>query len=327
LYYRELVADAAWFWRALDAPLERTDLDALGVKYEGKVRDCYVTSDGRRYLVTTDRISAFDRVLGALPLKGQLLQWVSAFWFDHTRRIAPNHVLSIPDPNVMEVLECRPLGAEMVVRAYITGVTGTSMWTHYARGARTFCGHALPDGLRKDQRLARPLLTPSSKARKGHHDVSMSKDDLIRAGHLRGDEFEEAEALVMALFEAGQRHCAERGMILADTKYELGRDRDGRLVVIDEVHTPDSSRFWLAGTYEERFARGEAPESFDKEFVRRWLADRGFTGDGAVPLVPDEVKVEAMRRYAEACEAIVGTPFAPELSDPLTRIRRNLGIA
>ncbi|MBM4374152.1 MAG: phosphoribosylaminoimidazolesuccinocarboxamide synthase [Deltaproteobacteria bacterium] len=321
------MADAEWFQRALEAPLERTELGALGVKYEGKVRDCYVTRDARRFLVTTDRISAFDRVLGTLPLKGQLLQWVSAFWFEHTRALAPNHVLSVPDPNVMEVVECRPLGAEMVVRAYITGVTGTSMWTHYASGARTFCGHALPDGLKKDQRLARPLLTPSSKAPKGHHDVSMSKDELVREGHLSGDEFEEAEALVMALFEAGQRHCAARGLILADTKYELGRDRDGRLVVIDELHTPDSSRFWLADSYEERFARGEAPESFDKEFVRRWLAERGFTGEGAVPVIPDDVKVEAMRRYAEACEAIVGAPFAPELSDPHSRIRSNLGIA
>ncbi|MBM4359304.1 MAG: phosphoribosylaminoimidazolesuccinocarboxamide synthase, partial [Deltaproteobacteria bacterium] len=278
------------------------------------------------FIVTTDRISAFDRVLGTLPLKGQLLQWVSAFWFDRTRARIPNHLLATPDPNVMEVKECQPLGAEMVVRAYVTGVTGTSLWTHYARGERTFCGHTLPDGLRKDERLERPLLTPSTKAAHGEHDVSMSKDELIRGGHIDGADFEAAEALVMALFEEGQRHCAERGLILVDTKYELGKDVDGNVVVIDEVHTPDSSRFWFAASYAERFDAGRPPESFDKEHVRRWLVEHGFTGDGPTPTIPDEVKLEAMARYATACEAIVGEPFAPDCSEPLARIRKNLKI-
>ncbi len=314
------------FRSALATPLLRTDFAALGAKVEGKVRDSYVTGDGRRYIVTTDRISAFDRVLGTLPLKGQLLQWVSAFWFARTRHLVPNHLLSTPDPNVMEVKECHPIGAEMVVRGYITGVTGTSLWTHYARGARTFCGHALPEGLRKDQRLERPLLTPSTKAGRGKHDVSMSKDELIRGGHVAGDDFEAAEALVMTLFAEGQRHCAERGLILVDTKYELGKDEDGNVVVIDEIHTPDSSRFWFAGSYEERFSAGLPPESFDKEHIRRWLADLGFTGDGPPPTIPDAVKLDAMMRYAAACEAIVGEPFEPEPSEPLERIRRTMNI-
>ena len=320
------MADVDVFRSALSAPLSRTEFSRLGSKYEGKVRDCYDTGDGRKLIVTTDRISAFDRVLGTLPLKGQLLQWVSAFWFDRTRALVPNHVLSIPDPNVMEVRSCRPLGAEMVVRAYITGVTGTSLWTHYDKGARKFCGHALPEGLRKDQRLERPLLTPSTKAAHGEHDVSMSKDELIREGRVTGDDFETAEALVMKLFAEGQRHCAERGLILVDTKYELGKTPDGDVIVIDEIHTPDSSRFWFAESYERRFASKLPPESFDKEHVRRWLADQGFTGDGPLPKIPDEVKIEAMVRYTAACEAIVGLPFEPDTSEPLARIRTNLKI-
>jgi phosphoribosylaminoimidazole-succinocarboxamide synthase len=320
------VADIELIQRALARPLTSTSFDALGKKYEGKVRDCYVTDDRRRFIVTTDRISAFDRVLGTLPLKGQLLQWVSAFWFERTRATVPNHVLSIPDPNVMVTRECTPLGAEMIVRAYITGVTGTSMWTHYAKGARTFCGHELPEGMRKDQRLERPLLTPSSKAPQGEHDVSMSKDELIRHGYISGEDFDAAEALVMKLFAIGERHCAERGLILVDTKYELGKDPDGNIVVIDEIHTPDSSRFWFRESYERRFAAGEAPESFDKEYVRRWLSSQGFTGDGAIPAMPDDVRIEAVRRYTEACETIVGASFVPNLDEPIARMQKNLGL-
>lgn len=325
------MADIDVIRQALRAPLEGTSFEGLGSKYQGKVRDCYVSDNfpdtgGRRTIITTDRISAFDRVLGTLPLKGQLLQWVSSFWFEETKGIVPNHVLSVPDPNAMIVKECRALGAEMIVRAYITGVTGTSMWTHYAKGARTFCGHALPEGLQKDQALDKPLLTPSSKAPQGEHDVSMSKDELIRHGYITGDDFDAAEELVMRLFAAGQRHCAERGIILVDTKYELGKDAEGNILVIDEIHTPDSSRFWFAKSYEERFSRGLSPDSFDKEYVRRWLSDQGFAGEGPIPVIPDDVKVEAIRRYAEACETIVGAPFVPDLSEPIARLAKNLGV-
>ncbi len=312
--------------RALGSPLQGTDFGELGTKYTGKVRDNYSTPDGRRYIVTTDRISAFDRVLGTLPIKGQVLQWVSSFWFDRTKELAANHVISTPDPNVMECKECTPLGAEMVVRAYITGVTSTSIWTHYENGERTFCGHSLPDGLKQHQKLETAILTPSSKAKQGEHDVSMSREELIEHGHITADDFDEAAALAMKLFAFGQHHCAEHGLILVDTKYELGKDRNGDICVIDEIHTPDSSRYWFAESYEERLAAGLAPESFDKEYVRRWLAEQGFKGDGTIPVIPDDIKVEAIRRYIEACERITGITFEPNLEDPVARMRANLGI-
>jgi phosphoribosylaminoimidazole-succinocarboxamide synthase len=312
--------------RALGSPLESTSFTELGELYTGKVRDNYTTRDGRRYLVTTDRISAFDAVLGTLPLKGQVLQWITGFWFERTRDLVPNHLLSIPDPNVMEARECRPVGVEMVVRAYLTGVTSTSIWTHYTKGQREFCGHRLPDGLRKDQQLDAPILTPSSKAPIGDHDVSMSRAELVEGGHVTAADFDAAADMAMTLFAFGQEHCARQGLILVDTKYEIGRDAEGKLRVIDEIHTPDSSRFWFAKSYEERFQKGLAPESFDKEYVRRWLSDRGFKGDGPPPAIPDDVKVEAMRRYIEACETIAGTAFVPNLEPPLARIRKNLGL-
>jgi phosphoribosylaminoimidazole-succinocarboxamide synthase len=311
--------------RALSRPLEGTDFPELGNKYTGKVRDNY-SKDGRRVIITSDRISAFDRVLGTLPLKGQVLQWVTKFWFERTADLVPNHLLSVPDPNAMIVRECTPLGAEMVVRAYITGVTNTSIWSHYSRGKREFCGHPLPDGLRKDQKLERPILTPSSKAPKGEHDVSMSRAELIEHGYISAEDFDAAAAMAMKLFAFGQAHCAKQGLILVDTKYEFGKDADGNIVVIDEIHTPDSSRYWYATSYEERFARGEAPESFDKEYVRRWLADQGFKGDGPVPTIPDDIKVEAVRRYIQACETVVGATFEPDLSDPIERMASNLGV-
>ncbi len=310
--------------QALTTPLESTNFSELGTKYTGKVRDNYTTGDGRRYIVTTDRISAFDRVLGTLPLKGQVLQWVTAFWFEHTAAQVPNHVIAAPDPNVMEVTECTPLGAEMVVRAYVTGVTSTSIWTHYSQGKREFCGHTLPEGLTQNQRLDEPILTPSSKAPQGGHDVSMSRAELIEQGHISAEDFDAAAALAMTLFRLGQDHCAKQGLILVDTKYEFGKDRLGNVVVIDEIHTPDSSRFWFAESYAERFAKGLAPESFDKEYVRRWLAEKGFKGDGPIPEIPAEVKVEAVRRYVRACETITATTFAPDVSDPVPRMRAAL---
>jgi phosphoribosylaminoimidazole-succinocarboxamide synthase len=311
---------------ALGGTLEETHLDALGTKYEGKVRDNYTTADGRRYIVVTDRISAFDRVLGTLPLKGQVLNRLAAFWFERTREVAPNHVISVPDPCVLEARECAPLPVEMVMRDYVTGVTSTSIWTHYARGVREFCGNPLPDGLRKNERLPAPILTPSTKAEKGDHDVSASRAEILAQGRISARDFDRAAEMARDLFAYGQRWCAERGLILVDTKYEFGKDRSGEIVVIDEIHTPDSSRYWFAESYAERFARGEDPESFDKEYVRRYLAGVGFKGDGPIPVVPDEVRVEASRRYIEAYEKITGEAFVPDLEDPATRIPRNLGL-
>jgi phosphoribosylaminoimidazole-succinocarboxamide synthase len=310
--------------QGLALTLDATDL-GVGVKYEGKVRDNY-TVDGRRIIVVTDRISAFDRVLGTLPFKGQILNSLAAFWFDETKDIVPNHVIDVPDPNVMVAVECEPLPVEMIVRAYITGVTSTSIWTHYKNGARVFCGHELPEGLVKDQRLPAPILTPSTKAEKGDHDVSASREEILAMGRMSARDFDEAAEHAMTLFAHGQKLCAERGLILVDTKYEFGKTPDGKIVVIDEIHTADSSRFWFQSTYQERFEAGKSPESFDKEYVRRHLADGGYTGDGPIPVIPDEVRVEAARRYIEACETIRGEAFVPDLESPIPRIKKNLGL-
>lgn len=309
------------FRQALESPLAHTDFD-WGRRYEGKVRDNYTTADGRRVLVSTDRISAFDRILGTLPLKGQILNWVSTWWFEQTRTVAENHVLATPDPNVLVAVECEPLPVEMVVRAYLTGTTSTSIWVHYARGERTFCGHRLPDGLRQHSKLDEPLLTPSTKAAKGGHDVSRSRAEILAESGMIAGDFDRAAELALALFRRGQELCASRGLILVDTKYEFGRNPEGRIVVMDEIHTPDSSRFWYETSYRERYARGEAPESLDKEYLRRYLAERGFMGDGPIPAIPDEIRIEASRRYLEAAELITGETFEPDLQDPLPRMQR-----
>ncbi len=309
----------------LSKTLEGTNFEGLGHRYEGKVRDNY-TKDGRRTIIVTDRISAFDRVLGTLPYKGQVLNALAAWWFDETARVAPNHVIDVPDPNVMVGIECEPLPVEYVVRAYITGVTSTSIWTHYNKGTRVFCGHQLPDGLKKHQKLPDPILTPSTKAAHGDHDVSVSREEILAMGRISEADFDEAAAYAMALFAHGQKVCAERGLILVDTKYEFGKTPEGKIVVIDEIHTPDSSRFWYANSYQSRFDASEDPESFDKEYVRRWLAGEGYRGDGPVPAIPDEVRVEASRRYIQACDEIRGVAFEPNTSEPVTRIAKNLGL-
>ncbi len=317
-------ADVALLREGLSLTLDETDLPELGRKVQGKVRDSYLPGDGRRILVTTDRISAFDRVLGTLPFKGQILNQLSAWWFEQTKDVAPNHLRGVPDPSVSVAIECEPLPVEWVMRAYATGVTSTSLWTHYARGEREFCGHALPDGLKKNEPLPEAILTPSTKAEKGGHDESVSRDVVLARGLVDEATFAEAERIARALFNRGREICAKHGLVLVDTKYEMGRAPDGSIVVIDEIHPPDSSRIWLADSYEARLAAGEEPESFDKEYVRRWLAAEGFSGDGPIPKIPDEVRVEASRRYIEACETIRGEPFVPDLEDPITRIRKNL---
>jgi phosphoribosylaminoimidazole-succinocarboxamide synthase len=305
--------------------LDRTDFEALGPKYEGKVRDCYV-KDGKRTIVVTDRISAFDRVLGTIPFKGQVLNQIAAFWFDRTREVAPNHVLAVPDPNVMIGRECTGVPIEFVVRGYLTGVTSTSIWTTYAKGERTYCGHRLPDGLRKHERLPRPLLTPTTKAEQGAHDELTSREELLARGVSTADLYDRAEALVLRLFSEGQQWAEKQGLILVDTKYELGLDASGALVVIDEIHTPDSSRYWYLDTYERAMSEGKDPKAMDKEYVRRWLAEQGYTGEGTPPALPDDVRCEAARRYVETFERITGTAFAPDTEAPLARIRRNLGL-
>ncbi len=322
-----MIADAQ-LRAQLDRTLDRTDeqaLGALGTMSAGKVRESY-SKDGIRTLIVTDRISAFDVVLGTIPYKGQVLNQLAAHWFGLAHRDPqpfPTHFIDAPDPNVTRAIECAPLPVEFVMRAYLTGVTSTSIWRHYEQGSRSFAGHSLPDGMRKNQPLDRAILTPSTKAEHGGHDETVSKAQLFGRGAIDEATFEEAEALCARLFALGQAEAARRGLILADTKYELGRRPDGKLCFIDEIHTPDSSRYWYADDYEQRYTAGEEPRSLDKEYVRRWLADAGYRGDGPPPPLPAEVRVEAARRYITAYERVTGTTFVADDSAPGARIVRN----
>jgi phosphoribosylaminoimidazole-succinocarboxamide synthase len=318
--------DDALLKEQLAHTLEATHFEGLGERYQGKVRDNY-SKDGRRFIVVTDRISAFDRILGTIPFKGQVLNRLAAWWFEKTKDIAKSHFVRVPDPNVLECVECKPLPVEMVVRAFITGSTSTSMWTHYAKGVRTFCGHELPEGLVKNQRLERPLLTPATKAPLGEHDVSASREEILAQCDISAADFDRAAEMSLALFAAGQKICAERGLILVDTKYELGKTASGEIVLIDEVHTPDSSRFWIEGTYAERFAAALDPEPLDKDFVRRYYTALDYRGDGEPPALPNEVRIGAAKRYVEAFERITGESFEPNTEPPLPRIARNLGVS
>ena len=304
--------------------LEKTNFDfGSGTKYFGKVRDNYILKD-KRIMITTDRISAFDVVLTTLPFKGQVLNQMSQFWFEKTKHIVNNAVIDVPDPNVTVARNCKPIMVEFVMRGYITGVTTTSIWHNYQKGYREFCGHKLPNGLRKDEKLPQPLLTPSTKAEKGAHDESVSRAEVLRRGLMTAEQFDEVAEISMKVFELGQRIAAKQGIILVDTKYEFGYNENGEITLIDEAHTPDSSRFWFADTYEELFNAGKEQRKIDKEYVRKWLADKGFTGEGKVPPIPDNIRVEAARRYIEAFEMITGNKFTAEAGNPLERIRENL---
>jgi phosphoribosylaminoimidazole-succinocarboxamide synthase len=303
--------------------LLRTDFAELGEREEGKVRDSY-RAGGRRTIVVTDRVSCFDVVVGTLPFKGQVLNQIAAFWFQRTREIARNHLIEVPDPNVSVVEECWPLPVEFVVRGYLTGSSPTSIWTAYERGEREYCGHRLPDGMHRHEPLPQPLLTPTTKAARGEHDELTSRDEILGRGVLSPERFEEAERMVLALFAEGQRWAGTRGFILVDTKYELGLDAKGRLVVIDEIHTPDSSRYWYRDDYERALSRERDPEALDKEYVRRWLIDQGWRGEGPPPELSLDVRCEAARRYIEAYEQVTAREFEPDTEPPIQRIRLNL---
>ncbi|MFC1648234.1 phosphoribosylaminoimidazolesuccinocarboxamide synthase [Nanoarchaeota archaeon] len=300
-----------------------TDFQSLGKLYAGKVRDNYMKGD-RRILITTDKISAFDRILTTIPFKGQVLNDMTRFWFDNTKHIVPNHFVSVPDPNVVVAKECKPLPVEMVVRGYITGVTSTSAWTHYKNGSRVFAGNNLPEGLKKDQKFDEPIVTPSTKAAHGDHDETVSPAEIYRRGILDKETYEKLAMISLNLYKYGVEVAAKQGIILVDTKYEFGLDADNNIVLIDEIHTPDSSRFWFANEYEERFEKGKEQKKIDKEYVRLWLAEQGFTGDGKIPEILDEVRVEAARRYIQAYELITGQTFKAEAGPVLPRIEKNL---
>ncbi len=304
----------------LDDTMDAVDFPAGCDASHGKVR-AWCSKGDERIMVTTDRVSAFDRILGTIPCKGQVLNQMAAFWFRKTENLVPNALVAVPDPNVMVVRECRQLPLEFVVRGYITGVTQTSAWTNYQRGVRLFCGNVLPDGLRKDQKLAEPILTPTTKHEA--HDRNISRAEALAEGLMDADTFDKAAALCFALYAAGVEHAASRGLILVDTKYELGL-LDGQLVVTDEINTPDSSRYWYADTYEECFAEGKPQRSLDKEYVRQWLAQEGFTGDGTPPTLPDTVRLEAARRYIKAYEQLTGETFAPGAAPVRQRVAQVL---
>lgn len=303
--------------------LERTNLDGGASRIEAKVRDNYVR-DGRRAIVVSDRVSAFDVVLGTVPFKGQVLNQMAAFWFEQTRGIARNHLIEVPDPCVSIVRECRVLPVEFVFRGYLTGSSPTSIWTAYATGEREYCGHRLPDGLQKHQPLPEPLLTPTTKAEKGAHDELTSRESLIESGTISAELYDQAAELCGKLFRAGTDFAASRGLILVDTKYELGIDVEGELCVIDEIHTPDSSRYWFSESYADCLAAGEDPKSLDKEYLRRWLISQGYSGKGQPPSLPDAVRCEAARRYIETFEMVTGRSFEPSTEEPHERLRHNL---
>jgi phosphoribosylaminoimidazole-succinocarboxamide synthase len=309
----------------LTQTLGRTQLHELGLRYEGKVRDNYTKGD-TRYLVATDRISAFDKVLGTIPLKGQILNQMAAWWFEQTKDICPNHVIDIPDPQVTVAKNLNPVPMEVIVRAYLTGVTSTSIWTHYSQGKRVYAGHTLPDGMRKHQRLEKPIITPSTKAEQGEHDETISREQALARGLVTEAEFDHIAEKAMALFNKGTEIAQKRGLILVDTKYEFGKDEAGNIFLMDEIHTPDSSRYWYSRTYDDRMKQGGDPDALDKEFVRRYLVSLGYKGEGEPPTLPDDIRVEAAARYAQTFELLTGREFAPDLGNPLTRIRQRLGL-
>ncbi len=304
--------------------LERLELPLAGC-WHGKVRDIWPLN-GHLLIVTTDRQSAFDVVLGTVPYKGQVLTAMSRWWFERTADIVPNHLVGVPDPNVMLVRRARPWPVEMVIRGYITGVTETSLWYLYERGERAMYGLRLPEGLRKNERLPAPVITPTTKAAEGGHDERLEPREIIERGLVPVEVYERMADATRSLFARGQELAARNGLILVDTKYEFG-DCDGQLVLIDEVHTVDSSRYWLAASYTERLAAGLEPETFDKEFLRRWYVERGYRGHGRPPPLPEELAERMSQLYIAAYERITGEPFVADERPPHQRILENLRAA
>ncbi len=303
--------------------LSSVALPDLGEKSSGKVRDIYQHKD-RLIIITTDRLSAFDRILGLVPYKGQVLNQLSAFWFEQTRDIVPNHLLATPDPNVTVGKRCHPLRVEVVVRGYITGVTSTALWYRYSLGERTIYGIDFPAGLRKNDALPEPILTPTTKGHAGAHDERITSAQVVEMGLVEPVLWDEVCAAAIAVFRRGQEIARRAGLILVDTKYEFGVDEAGKLTLIDEVHTPDSSRYWIADTYVERIAAGLEPENFDKEFVRLHYAALGYRGDGEPPAWSVDLAIQAAQRYISTYERLTGTVFVPGDLPAQPRIERNL---
>jgi len=310
---------------ALIAELLPRAFDSTGkAEGEGKVREWWNLPGGQRFLATTDRISAFDRVLAAVPFKGQVLNELSAFWFRACADIMPNHLVSLPDPNCAVVRGAEPLSVEVIVRGYITGVTSTALWRRYELGERTIYGQAFPDGLRKNQKLPAPVITPTTKGGPTGHDERLEPREVVEKGYVGARLWKQVEEAALALFARGTDIAAKAGLILVDTKYEFGLTPDDSLMLIDEVHTPDSSRFWLASSYGERFEAGLEPESRDKEFVRLFYAELGYRGDGEIPKLDDSVWIKTSLLYQELYEKLTGLPFVPASYPAAPRVLRAL---
>ena len=307
--------------RSIPLALKKIDIAWPYTHISGKVRESFALPDRRRLLVTTDRLSAFDRILTAVPFKGQVLNQLSAFWFEQTRDIIPNHVLDVPDPNVLLAAECELFPIEVIVRGYISGVTKTALWYRYSLGERTIYGYDFPDGLQKNDALPTPIITPTTK---GETDERITCAEVTERGLLDAATWAQVQAAALAIFARGQAIARQGGLILVDTKYEFGRAPDGRVMLIDEVHTPDSSRFWVADTYEARLAAGEEPDNFDKEFLRLWYAERGYRGEGEPPAPTNELITQVSQRYIACYEKLTGKPFAPGAYPAEERITKAL---
>jgi len=303
-----------------------TESDFNGFKklHVGKVRDTY-EKNGKRIILTTDRQSAFDRVLAAIPFKGAVLNMFSAFWFENTKDIVENHIIAIPDPNISIVKKVKIFPVEIIVRGYITGTTDTSAWVNYQKGSRLFCGVKLPEGLKKNQKFDTPIITPTTKPETGH-DEMISREEIIKRGLVSEEKYKKIEGYALKIFERGQKIAAEKGFILVDTKYEFGEDENGNVILADEVHTPDSSRYWIAGTYEERFNKGEEPQNFDKEFLRLWFKEHCDPyNDPELPPAPDDLVEELSYRYIDIYEKLTGRKMEYNADRPiLERIQENL---
>lgn len=313
----------------LNNVLTSAEFPELPNYYRGKVRESYDLPDGRRVMIATDRQSAFDHVLAAVPDKGHVLTQTANFWFEQTADICPNHVLAHPDPNVVIAKNLKMLPVEMVVRDYITGSTDTSIWTMYAAGARTVYGHTLPEGLKKNDKLPETLITPTTKGEAGAHDHPITATEIVEQGLLTQEQWDEAAAKSLALFARGREIAAKNGLILVDTKYEFGLDENGVVTIADEIHTPDSSRYWLAESYASRHAAGEEPESLDKEFLRLWIRERCNPYTDPLPEIPGETLIAFSDKYVSLYERVTGRAFERAAPDvPVReRIRAALAVA
>ena len=301
----------------LNHTLDDFESNNLGEHYKGKVRENFSQGD-KILMITSDRVSAFDHVLGTIPFKGQILSEIANFWFDKTKDLVPNHIIDTPDPQVLVAKRAKTLPVEVIVRQYITG----SLWREYSSGINGQYGFMLPEGLKKDQKFDEPLLTPSTKAEYGLHDEPISREAIVN-GLVEESVYAKAEEYALTLFKAGQEWATKQGLILVDTKYEFGIV-DGELIVIDEIHTPDSSRYWVAKEYETRFNNGESQLMLDKENIRQWLIEKGFSGEGVPPELSEEIRITLAERYVELYRTLTGKKFDPEVGDVKSRIIKNL---